>query len=364
MVSIGFTAPLSGPQAIVGVPMCRAAALAVERHNATCPAEARVGLRPIDDGATAAGARAAAQALIDDPAVVGVVGHKNSEPCMAAGSLYAAAGLAQIAPSATNSALAAQGWPTFFRVCADNARQAEMACRAIAALGIGHVAVVHDASAYGQPLAEAAMEGLAARGIAVPTVVELPVGTTDSATVAAVAAALLDGPAELIYGGLTEVEGALLLRELRELRQRGSAIAYMGAEGGRSAALLQLAGADAHGTLHTYAGVDPDTWPAAAEFARLYRERYGESPGGFAAECYDAAGLLLRAIATSSAPTRQAVLRALHELAPYAGATGAIAFDARGERRDAAVSLWRAREGRMEIVTLEELAERGQQWSA
>src|SRR5581483_10655701 len=167
MASIGFAAPLSGPQAIVGVPMCRAAALAVQRHNAAHPAAA-VGLRPIDDGATAEGARAAAEgaraaalALIDDPAIVGVVGHKNSEPCMAAGPLYAAAGLAQIAPSATNSALSAQGWPTFFRVCADNARQAAMACQAIAALDIGHVAVVHDASAYGQPLAEAVLGYLA-----------------------------------------------------------------------------------------------------------------------------------------------------------------------------------------------------------
>lgn len=361
MASIGFVAPLSGPQAIVGVPMCRAAALAVERHNAARPDCAPVGFRPIDDGATAAGARAAAQALIDDPAVAGVVGHKNSEPCAAAGPLYAAAGLAQIAPSATNNALSAQGWPTFFRVCADNARQAEVACRAIAALGVGHVAVVHDASAYGQPLAEAAMGQLAARGIAVTTVAALPVGTTDSAAVAAVAAALLHGPAALIYAGLTEVEGALLLRELRG---RGSAILYMGAEGGRSAALLQLAGVDAQGSLHTYAGVDPHTWPAAAAFLRRYEERYGESPGGFAAECYDAANVLLRAIAAGAAPTRQAVLRTLHEMAPYPGATGTIAFDARGERHDAAVSLWQAREGRMEIITLEELAERGKQWSA
>lgn len=360
MASIGFAAPLSGPQAIVGVPMCRAAALAVQRHNAAHPAAA-VGLRPIDDGATAEGARAAALALIDDPAIVGVVGHKNSEPCMAAGPLYAAAGLAQIAPSATNSALSAQGWPTFFRVCADNARQAAMACQAIAALDIGHVAVVHDASAYGQPLAEAVLGYLADRGIAVTTVAALPVGTTDSAAIAAVATALLEGPAELIYGGLTEVEGALLLCELR---QRGSMIPFMGAEGGRTSALLQLAGADAQGSLHTYAGLDPYTWPTAAEFARLYEERYGEGPGGFAAECYDAAGLLLRAIAASRTPTRQAVLRALRELAPYRGATGSIAFDARGERRDAAVSLWQARDGRMEIVTLEELAERRQQWSA
>lgn len=361
MASIGFAAPLTGPQAIVAVPMCRAAALAVELYNATRPAGARVGFVPVDDGAGAPGARSAARRLIEAPEVVGVVGHKNSEPCEAAGALYAAAGLAQIAPSATNSALSAQGWPTFFRLCAANARQAEIACGAMQALRVRHVAVVHDTTAYGRPLAEAARSYVAGSGIVVTAVVELPVGTTDSASIAAVAAALLAGPVELIYAGLTEVEGALLIRELR---RRGSTVLYMGAEGGASSAFVHLAGPAAEGSLHTYAGVDPHTLPAAAEFVRLYSERYGQSPSGFAAECYDAAGIVLRAIDESEAPTRQAVLGALGAMVPYHGATGAIAFDARGERRDAAVSLWQARHGQMETVTLEELAERSRAWSA
>ena len=361
MASIGFAAPLTGPQAIVGLPMCRAAALAVERHNAERPASRQVGFVPVDDGADAPGARAAARRLIDAPEVVGLVGHKNSEPCEAAGSLYASAGLAQIAPSATNSALSAHGWPTFFRVCADNARQAGIACQSVQALGVRHVSVVHDTTAYGWPLAEAAIAQLGARGVTVTTVAALPVGTEDSEVIAMVAEALLAGQVELIYAGLTEVEGSLLIRELR---RRGSTVTYLGAEGGRSSAFLQLAGPDANGSLHTYAGVDPDACSSSAEFVHLYNERYGESPGGFAAECYDAAGILLRAIDESEAPTREAVLRALREMAPYHGATGTIEFDARGERRDAAVSLWQARDGRMESVTLEDLAVWGNRWSA
>lgn len=359
MVAIGFAAPLTGPQALVGLPMCRAAALAVERHNAVRPASERVEFMPVDDGADAPGARAAARRLIEAPEVVGLVGHKNSEPCEAAGALYAAAGLAQITPSATNSALSARGWPTFFRLCADNARQAQVACQAIQALRVRRVSIVHDGTAYGQPLAEAALGYLRAAGIEVAAMAELPVGTTDGAALVAVAEALLAGAVELIYAGLTEVEGALLVRELR---RRGSAVTYMGAEGGASSAFTQLAGADADGSLHTYAGVDPHVLPSAGEFLRLYEGRYGAAPGGFAAECYDAAGILLRAIAQSA--TRAAVLHALQRMAPYQGATGTIQFDPRGERRDAAVSLWRARGGRMESVTLEQIAREGRVWSA
>lgn len=360
-ISIGFAAPLTGPQALVGVPMCRAAALAVEQYNAARPPSRHVGFVPADDGASAPGALWAARQLIATPDVIGVVGHKNSEPCEAAGALYAAAGLAQITPSATNSGLAARGWPTFFRICADNARQAAVACQAMRALGVHRVAVVHDTTAYGWPLAEAAMGYMHTAGIAVTTVAELPVGTEDAAAIVAVAQRLLARDAEVIYAGLTEIEGALLAREVR---RQGSSIVYMGAEGGAASAFAQLAGPAAEGSLHTYAGVDAQATPTAAEFVRLYTARYGEAPGGFGAECYDAAGLLLRAIEQSHAPTRESVLSALRGMAPYDGATGPISFDARGERSDAAVSLWRARQGHMESVTLDGIAERSAVWSA
>ena len=66
---IGFAAPLTGDQAIVGVPMRQCAELAVEEINARESAPFRWKLVAEDDRA--------------DPrvAVIGVVGHKNSGPC-------------------------------------------------------------------------------------------------------------------------------------------------------------------------------------------------------------------------------------------------------------------------------------------
>jgi branched-chain amino acid transport system substrate-binding protein len=359
MPAIGFAAPLSGPQSIVALPMLRAVQLAVEHYSAAYPSHAPVSLAAEDDGACAEGARRAARRLVDRQDVLGVVGHKNSEPCEAAGELYAAVGLPQITPSATNSALAERGWPTFFRVCADNARQAAVACEAIAALGVHRVAVVHDATAYGRPLAEAAACGLAARGIEVVATAELPAGAANDAAVEAVVDTLVASGVRLVYAGLTEVEGALLLHALR---RRGISLTYVGAEGGPASALVALAGTAADGSLHTYAGTDPSGGPSPSTFAALYEARFGERPGGFTAECYDAAGLLLRAFSDDT-PSRSSVLRALRSPGPFQGVTGTIAFDERGERREAAVSLWRAREARMQAITLKDVADWRLAWS-
>src|SRR5579871_5447252 len=97
-VAIGFAGPLSGPQEIVGTPMGRAAALAVEHYNARRPAHEHVEFVAVDDGADAAMARAATAQVLASARVVGLVGHKNSDCCAAAGPLYAAAHLAHISP--------------------------------------------------------------------------------------------------------------------------------------------------------------------------------------------------------------------------------------------------------------------------
>ena len=65
---------------------------------------------------TAAGALPAAAALIQDPAVVGVIGPSFSGATTAVGAKYAQAGIAMISPSATNATLTSQGFTTFHRI--------------------------------------------------------------------------------------------------------------------------------------------------------------------------------------------------------------------------------------------------------
>ena len=102
-VKIGFAAPLTGDQAIVGVSMCQCAELAVTQTNKQGDLPVDLILQAEDDCADPATAQAVAHRLAADPAVSGVVGHKNSGPSAAAAPIYNNANSTQITPSYPNS---------------------------------------------------------------------------------------------------------------------------------------------------------------------------------------------------------------------------------------------------------------------
>src|SRR5438309_376545 len=151
--SIAFPAPLSTPQAIVGLPMLKTVELAA------ADARARgidVHVKAFDDKEGESVAAQVAAAIVSDPSVIAVVGHKNSGPSKAAAPIYAAAGLAEVTQCSTDNSLSRFGWRTFFRMCADNERQAAIAAEyAHATLAKGRAAAVHDGTDYGRPLVEA-----------------------------------------------------------------------------------------------------------------------------------------------------------------------------------------------------------------
>lgn len=344
MARIAFAAPLTGAESVVGVPMMHAVELAVDETNAgglPFPIE----LLAVDDGADPDRARALAGALVEAGEVLGVVGHKNSGPCTAAGAVYAAAGLAQITPSATSSDLAHRGWPTFFRVCADNDRQATAAAHfALHTLRARRVAAVHDGTAYGRPLAEAFLLAMEAGGAdAVPAE---PVHLGQRAfgeTVRRLAGAECD----LIYLGLTEIESASLCRALRA---GGVGGLLMGADGGPGSPFPELAGEAAEGVYESYAGADPQAEPRAGAFLRAYAGRYGRVPI-FGPEAYDAACLVLEAVRRAAVPRRDRVLAELRAIDGFCGVTGTISFEPDGNRRDAQVTLWRVVGGKMQQLS-------------
>jgi uncharacterized membrane protein len=109
----------------------------------------------------------------------------------------------------------------------------------------------------------------------------------------------------------------------------------LGAEGGPGAELPALAGPAAEGAWQLYAGA-----PAAG------------ATTVYAAEAEDAARLLVEAAATAHGSAGKAppavdrrALRAALAAAEVDGRSGRVAFTAAGERREAAVSLWRVRGG-------------------
>src|SRR5260370_19783852 len=114
-----------------------------------------VEVRAVDDRENEHVAARVAAELAADPSVIAVIGHKNSGPSGAAGPVYAAAGLTQVTQCSTDNALSRAGWPTFFRLCADNERHASVAAQfAYRRDPSARVVAGHDGTYYRRPLGQ------------------------------------------------------------------------------------------------------------------------------------------------------------------------------------------------------------------
>lgn len=346
IAKIAFVAPLTGDQAIVGLPMSHCAELAVSQANERDDLPFRLVFQPEDDRADPVQAQAVARRLVADPAVMGLVGHKNSGPSAAGAPIYSAAGLVQIAPSSTNPQLSQQGYRTFFRLCAHDSVQGRVAAQyAVRVLGARRVAVIHDQTDYGRPLAEVVQTTISQEGAEVVLFEGISEGQTDfSETVSRLGQLAPD----LIYFALTEIESSILARQLRAA---GVQAALFGTDGSRESQFLPLAGEDAEGVYQTYAGVDPDSTPAAQSFVSAFQTRYGPVPV-YGLEVYDATNLLITALARAGRLDRERVWQEVAGIRDFVGVTGPVQFEANGDRHDPQVSLWRVEGGQMRLLGL------------
>src|SRR5258706_10112248 len=115
-IVFGLSGPFPQPR---GVSMRHAAELAVKEINARGGVRGRqLALRIMDDSGRPDVAIRIAQQLVDDPAVLAVVGHLNSSASLAAGRVYGEARrpLVMISPSAS-SPDPSGGDPFLFRGC-------------------------------------------------------------------------------------------------------------------------------------------------------------------------------------------------------------------------------------------------------
>ena len=346
VVKIGFAAPFSGNQAIVGVPMRQCAELAIAQINERNDVPLALSLQAEDDRADPAVAAAVASRMVANPAVVAVVGHKNSGPSAAAAPIYAEAGLSQISPSATNSRLSQHGYPTFFRMCAHDAVQGQVAARyAVRVLGARHVAIIHDRTDYGRPLAEVVLDVVEQEHAEVILFEGITEGDTDFGKTVN---RLRQLSPDLVYFALTEIESAILARQLRAA---GVGSLLLGTDGSRESQFMPLAGPAAEGAYQTYAGVDPVSAPAAQTFKREFETRYGAVPV-YGLEVYDATNLIGEALKRARSPDRKAVLDQVTRVSDFEGVTGPVVFESNGDRRDPQVSIWRVERGEIRLQGL------------
>ena len=204
-LKIGMFGALTGPNANLGIYIQNGVNLALDDYNKKNP-NCKVTLENYDSQGLPDQAPALAKKAIDDKKVVGIVGPAFSGESKAADPAFNEAGLVAITPSATNPALADNGWKTFFRVLGNDATQGPAAAKYMKdTLKSAKVFVIDDASEYGKGLADIVRKDLGASVVGSDRVQQKQ--TDFSASVTKVTAA---GADTLFFGGYSPAAAPLI----------------------------------------------------------------------------------------------------------------------------------------------------------
>jgi branched-chain amino acid transport system substrate-binding protein len=346
VVKIGHVGPMTGGIAHLGKDNEMGAKLAIDDLNAKKikigGQEVKFQLLSEDDGADPKQGTAAAQKLVDAK-VNGVIGHLNSGTTIPASTIYKDAGIPQISPSATNPKYTLQGYKTAFRVVANDGQLGGTLGRyAVQIVKAKSIALIDDRTAYGQGVADEFEK-------AVKTANGKVVGrefTNDKATDFTAILTSLKGkkPDLVFFGGMDAVAGPML----RQLKQLGMNVKFMGGDGICSEELGKLAGdamSDSQVICAEAGGVTKEKAGAMDAWKKRFKEKFNTDVQIYAPYVYDSVMVMAAAMqkANSAEPAKY-----LPELAKtnYDGITGKIVFDAKGDIKDGALTLYTYKGGK------------------
>ena len=338
---------ITGDVAFLGLPMNRASQIAVDDYGPIHGFDVDVGTS-LDDLCSNDGGQAAAQTIVADEDVVGVIGTSCSGAAVAAAPLITGAGMVLISGSNTSPALtsdlagnAGTNYSVgYYRTAHNDLYQgAAMAKFVFTELGVTTAAAIHDGDPYTQGLAQAFADAFAAEGGTVTGVTAVNKDDTDMVPVLTEIAA--GSPGALFFPifqpagdfiadqapGVSGLEDTLLLAADGLLTTN-----YL--------ALPQTAGMYFSGPDVRYGtNVNQSTGKTADDFLATYEEAYGEVPASqFWAHAYDATALLLDAISAASwiedgnlMIDRQGIRDHLNSVSGYSGIIGTINCDDFGD---------------------------------
>ncbi|MFH9756120.1 bifunctional serine/threonine-protein kinase/ABC transporter substrate-binding protein [Streptomyces griseus] len=342
---IGLQADLSGPSAAVGKGQDRAARLAVAEHNARGNAPFTLRLTTVDDGGDEERAKAAVRRFAEDPLLVAAIGATGTDAAREALVAYDEAALPLL--SVVDGDI--RHLNRIF-LCARPRNDMQMlpVAQFLGAYEIDQVALVDDGTEYGRQTTRFLDTGLRGNGRTVfaETVRE---GTRDLDAEAERIAA--KRPGAVVYGGGWRDAG----RFARSLTRAGFLGPKIGTQAVHDPRFLAEAGEAAAGWLVVSTAADPASVPSVHPFAAAYRKRFDGAPPLFAAEAYDAVGLIAACAEELGRETvsRQDLLPALRTTS-YKGVSKSYAFEsANGMYTGTGVFIYRVERGRFRYIGMD-----------
>ena len=347
VVKIGHAAPLTGGIAHLGKDNENGVRLAIEEANAkglTIGGE-KIAFEMIsedDEGKENKGPIIAQK--FADAKVAGVVGHLNSGVTIPASAVYNQAGIPMISGSATNPKLTEQGFKVAFRtVGRDDQQGPAIASYLISEHRPKSVAVIDDATAYGEGLANEVEKTLKASGI---KVLPREKGTQETRDWKAILTKLKGkGPDAIFYGGMDSGAGPLL----KQGRELGLKAVFSFGDGACTEKMNELAGAASEGMVCSQAGIPVQA--ASKAFLEAFKKKFNSDPLIYAPFTYDATNLIIAAMQAANSVDPAKYLPELAKI-KFEGASGHIEFDEKGDRKDAEMTIFTMKSGTITPVAI------------
>lgn len=337
---------ITGVTAFAGIPNQRGVELAIADYGPIAGRSVSLGT-PFDDLCSPEGGQSAAQTIVADPTVVGVIGTTCSSSAAAAMPLISGAGMVMISPSNASpwltSDLAGNAGsaylPGYFRTCYNGLVQG----RAVAAfvrdhLGFDRAATIHDGDAFTQGLARSFADAFAGLGGVVTAVAAVNKGDTD---MIGVLTGVEPGSPQAVFLPIFMPEGGFVAQQIGGVSglERVTLVGAAPLLVDNFMELPESEGVFLSGPDLRYgSNRNSITGASADDFLAAYEAAYGEAPStGFWAHAYDAAIMLLRAIDRVAVEVdgtlyidRQTLRDELHRTS-FDGITGSITCDEYGD---------------------------------
>lgn len=313
-VKVGVVTSLSGDLASLGPGWRDAALLAEQETNAAggpLPGR-RVQLVIADDQTDPAQAGVAARRLIRDEGVVAIVGSAGSSASLEVAAVAGPARVPQVSCCSTSPDLTTAqpaGDRYLFRTVPSDELQAKVLARSAAErFDCTRLAVMHLDDNYGSPFGEAISQTF--QGLGRSVVAEVPFANGRSSYATEVRTVADANPDCIAIVGFPESAGTIV----RDWHTMSSPppVTWIGTDGVRSDGFVAAAGNEEW--VDGFVGTSPQDRPSSsrARFLYLYEETFGAEPVIFGTSQYDAAALVVLAIASAGSTDGAAIRDALY----------------------------------------------------
>jgi branched-chain amino acid transport system substrate-binding protein len=274
-----------------------------------------------------------------DAKVAAVIGHLNSGVTIPSSEITSKAGIPLVSGSATNPAVTERGLKGVFRTVGRDDQQGPALATYIASeLKAKKVALIDDKTAYGEGLRSEVEKKLKADKVAV--VDKHTTTDTDTDFKAILTKIKAKNPDVIFHGGMDQTGGPMV----KQARELGIKAVFVFGDGACTDEMGKLAGNDnAEGLVCSQAGLPREA--ASADFIKNFTAKYGEIKQ-YAPYTYDATRAVIEAMKKAGSVDPTKFGPEIYNVS-FTGATGKVEFDAKGDRKDAEITIFKMKGGKV-----------------